>query len=99
MNRYSNERERDEQGRFVSEDDDGRRHSGGYRSRREDDDGRRRYQSSSRDDDDYRRGGRYDDDRRGWYGDPEGHAQAARRGWDEREGERGSYRGRSDDRD
>ena len=67
----------------------------GYR----DDEDDRRYRSSarSREDDDYERGGssrsrasgRYDEDERGrghggWFGDPEGHAEASRRGWDER---------------
>jgi len=48
------------------------------------------------DEDDYR-GGRHhyseerygrhrDDERRGWYGDPRGHSEASRRGWDERRG-------------
>jgi hemerythrin superfamily protein len=72
-------RERDEQGRFVSDDDDR-----DYRR------GRSRY------DDDDRRGGR---GHGGWYGDAEGHAEAARRGWDVREGtSRGRYRGDDDDR-
>jgi len=81
--------ERDERGRFVSDDDDDRRRYS--RSDRDDDD--RRY-SRPRDergrfesDDDRRssRGRDDDDDRRssgggrGWYGDPEGHSQAARR--------------------
>jgi hypothetical protein len=82
-----NYRERDEQGRFMSEDDD-RGHSGrsgGYSSRGRpdyDDDRGRRGGS-------YGRGADYDDDRRssrgrgqgGWYGDPEGHSEASRRGW------------------
>ncbi|MFT3977669.1 MAG: hemerythrin domain-containing protein [Sphingomonas bacterium] len=73
---------------------------GGSRGRDSDDD--RRYSSYSRSNG----GGRYrdeDDDRRGggrghggWFGDSEGHAEAARRGWDEREG---SSRGRDDDDD
>jgi len=77
-------RERDERGRFTSEDDDHRR----YRSRDDDDDDgyRRRYEE-----DDGRRG----EHRRGWSGDPEGHAEAARRGWEERGSHRS--RGRSDD--
>jgi len=117
MDRYSRTPDRDERGRFVSEDDDDR--GGRYgRSERddhqrygrerdergrfmEDDDDRRRYRSRD-DDDDYRSRSRYedDDDRRGgrgrgWSGDPEGHAEAARKGWEER----GSYRsrGRSED--
>jgi hypothetical protein len=47
------------------------------------------------DDDDYRRGGR---GHGGWYGDPEGHAEASRRGWEERGGPRGRYRDDDDDR-
>jgi hypothetical protein len=66
--------ERDERGRFMSDDDDDRR----YRSRRRDDD------------DDRGRG------RGGWFGDSEGHSQAARERW----GERGpSSRYRDDDDD
>src|SRR5208283_396862 len=34
----------------------------------------------------------------GWFGDPEGHAAASRRGWDEREGERRSYRDEEEQR-
>jgi hemerythrin superfamily protein len=76
----SNYRERDEMGRFVSDDDDGY-----YR----------RGRSSRYDDDDDRRGGR---GHGGWFGDPEGHARAARRGWDEREGmSRSRYRDDDDD--
>ncbi len=128
------ERERDERGRFVSEDDDDRdyRRRSSSRSRYDDDDRRRsmpardeegRFTSSrSRyeddDDDDYRRGRRghggwYGDSeghseasrrgwdnpdhgRSGWSGNPEGHSEASRRGWDEREGSRGRYR--DDDR-
>lgn len=74
-----NDRDRDEEGRFTSSrGGDGR--SGGYRASG----GGGRY----RDDDDDRRGG----DHGGWFGDSRGHAEAARRGWDEREG-----RGRDDD--
>lgn len=67
--------ERDDQGRFVSDDD---RSRGG---------GRRHYAESRRDDD-YRGSSRYEDDDRGrghggWFGDPQGHAEVARRGWDE----------------
>jgi hemerythrin superfamily protein len=68
-------RERDDRGRFMSDDDD------------------RRYSSRGRDDDDRGRG------RGGWFGDPEGHSEAARRGWDERDDERSrSTRSRDDDR-
>jgi hemerythrin superfamily protein len=106
--------ERDDRGRFVSDDDDrrysrprdeeGRFTSARSRSRYDDDDERRharprdeegRFTSSrshSRydDDDDERRGGR---GHGGWYGDPRGHSEAARRGWDEREGStRSRYR-------
>lgn len=130
--------ERDEQGRFVSDDDrsrgsgrryadsrrdddnrrsgrygdDDRGHGGwfgdsrghaeaarrGWDERRDDrdSDDRRRY--SSRSDDDDRRSGRHDDDRgRGWYGDSRGHAEAARRGWDERRDDDRSYRSSSRD--
>jgi len=70
-------------------DDDDRR----YRRMRDDDD--RRYARMRDDDDDDRRGGR---GHGGWYGDPEGHAEAARRGWDEREGpSRSRYRDDDDD--
>jgi hemerythrin superfamily protein len=103
------ERERDERGRFVSEDDDDRdyRRRSSSRSRYDDDDRRRsmparddegRFTSSrsrydDEDDDDYRRGRR---GHGGWFGDAEGHSEASRRGWDEREGSRGHYR--DDDR-
>lgn len=46
----------------------------------------------------YSHGRDYENERRGsrshggWFGDPEGHAEAARRGWDEREGEGRAYR-------
>jgi hypothetical protein len=81
----NNERDRDERGRFVSDDDDrDERRSSGGGSR-----------SRGRDDDD-ERGGRG----RGWYGDPEGHSQAARRRSDDDEDRRGSRsRGRYDDDD
>ena len=95
--------DRDDRGRFVSDDDDDRRTS---RSRDDDYDDRRydrprdeegRFTSSrsrSRDDDDDRRSGR---DHGGWFGDRAGHAEAARRGWEEREGSARS-RDRDDDR-
>jgi hypothetical protein len=102
MDRQSNARERDEQGRFMSDDDDDRRSSG------------RGSSSRSRDYDDDRRGGSRnggrgmesrgssrrsdDDDGRGWYGDSEGHSEASRRGWEERQGSSRS-RGRSEDYD
>jgi hypothetical protein len=103
------ERERDERGRFVSEDDDDRdyRRRSSSRSQYDDDDRRRsmpardeegRFTSSrSRydddEDDDYRRGRR---GHGGWYGDSEGHSEASRRGWEERGGSSGRYR--DDDR-
>ena len=136
MTRGSNstmDRERDERGRFVSDDDDHdyRRRSSG-RSRYDDEDDRRsvprrdeegrftRSRSRYSDDDDDRRysrsrdeEGRFtssrsrysddDDDRRGsrghggWYGDPEGHSEASRRGWEERSGSRARYRADDDD--
>lgn len=107
---------RDEEGRFISRsrrDDDERdyrrprsrylyEHEGDDRRRMppRDEEGRFRSRASRYDEDDD------DDDRRGqrghggWYGDPRGHAEAARRGWDERE-ERGETRARSryDDED
>lgn len=68
------DRRRDDRGRFLSEDDRGGSRSSG--SRRNDDEDTRR--SRRRDDD--------DDDGRGWHGDPRGHAEAARRGWETRRG-------------
>ena len=57
----------------------------------------RRIRSARHDDDDDRRYSRgRDQGHGGWFGDPEGHAEAARRGWDERE--RYSSRGRSSGR-
>src|SRR5467141_2067260 len=103
------ERERDERGRFASDDNDRdyhRRSSG--RSRDDDDDDRRsmprrdeegRFTSSrsrySDDDDDDRRGSR---GHGGWYGDAEGHSEASRRSWEERGGSRARYRDDDDDR-
>jgi hemerythrin superfamily protein len=81
----NNERDRDERGRYVSDDDarDERRSSGG---------GSR---SRGRDDDD-ERGGRG----RGWYGGSEGHSQAARRRSDDDDDRRFSRsRGRDNDDD
>src|SRR6267378_1600681 len=49
----------------------------------------------SDDDDDDRRGSR---GHGGWYGDPEGHSEASRRGWEERGGSRARYRDDDDDR-
>jgi hemerythrin superfamily protein len=76
---------RDDEGRFT-----------GSRSRYDDDDDRRSSRSRSRyddDDDDDRRGGR---GHGGWFGDPEGHSEASRRGWEERGGSSSRYR--DDDR-
>lgn len=101
MARYSNDRDRDERGRFMSDDDDDRRYSRSRSSSRyEDDDDRgSRGRSSSRYDDEDGRGGRGRGGS-GWYGDSEGHSQAARsRGGSSRSGEdydddRGGDRGR-----
>ncbi|HTK34151.1 MAG TPA: hemerythrin domain-containing protein [Caulobacteraceae bacterium] len=92
--------DRDERGRFTSDDDDR-----GYRGRgesrsfdRDDDRGGRSYASSQyrnrdergrfADDDDDRnsrdRGGR-GRGQGGWFGDSEGHSRAAREGWDDRD--------------
>jgi len=96
--RGSNNRDRDENGRFMS-DDDNRSGSRGSRSggndRERDENGR--FMS---DDDD--RGGRSGSGGRqggrgGWFGDSEGHSEAARRGRNESSG-RGSQ-SRSDDDD
>src|SRR5882762_2418540 len=101
------ERERDERGRFVSDDDrDYRRRSSG-RSRYDDEDDRRsmprrdeegrftRSRSRYSDDDDDRRDSR---GHGGWYGDPEDHSEASRRGWEERGGSHARYRDDDDDR-
>lgn len=85
------------EGRGSSYRDDDDRHysSRGTSGRYEDDDNGR---SRSRNSD-------YDDDRRssrehgGWYGDPEGHSEASRRGWEERGGYRSSSRSRYEDDD
>ena len=113
MARYSSGPERDEYGRFTSEDDRGGRSRGGYgggqergepgrymsegrrsRSRYEDEDEGRSYGggrgSSGRDrDEEGRYASRSSQDRGqgGWFGDPEGHSEASRRGW--RSGEHG----------
>lgn len=81
------DRDRDDRGRFVSDDD-----RGGSRSRGRNDDDDRGYRSRGRDDDDGRGRG-------GWFGDSRGHAEAARRGWEERDGaSRGRSRDDEDDR-
>jgi hemerythrin superfamily protein len=76
------ERERDERGRFVSEDD--QRHYGRGQERPRDERGR----FTSDDEDERRSGG---GSHGGWFGDPEGHSEASRRGWDERHNA-GDYR-------
>jgi len=111
--RSSNDRDRDERGRFAGDDDDR-----GYRSRSDYDDDRRSGRGGSydrdrdergrfaSDDDDrrYQSRGRNDDDDdrgrgRGWFGDSEGHSEASRRGWDERDDGRRSTRSSRDDDD
>jgi len=87
---------RDENGRFTSsrDDDDGRRYRGNDRDR--DENGRYMSEGSGS-----RSRSRYesDDDGRGWHGDPRGHAEAAREGWEHRRGG-GSYsQSRYDDDD
>jgi hypothetical protein len=84
-NYRGDDRERDERGRFT---DDDRGYRGRSADRDRDDD--RRYSS---------RGGRDDDDGRGWHGDPQGHSEASRRGWEERRGESRSFSRDDDDRD
>ena len=110
--RSPQQRDRDERGRFASDDDDdrgGRGRASQQRDRDEygrftsdDDRGGQRSSGRGRDDDDDRggrtsRGGGEDD--RGWFGDPRGHAEAARRGWEHREdhNESRSSRGGNDD--
>ena len=90
-----NERERDEYGRFVSEDDRGYR----SRSSRDRDDDNRRSSSSRGGYDEDRRGGGGDRGQGGWFGDSEGHSEASRRGWENREGAGYSSRSSRDDDD
>ena len=96
-NSGSGERERDERGRFVSDDDDDRDYrrsaSRGGGRRDDDDDDRRGSRSRGRDDDDDR-GGR---GRGGWFGDSEGHREAARRRFDDDDDRRGGSRSRGRD--
>jgi hypothetical protein len=110
MARNSNDRDRDERGRFT-DDDDNRGSRGGYQSRSSSSGRERDDQGRFMSDDDDRgrgssRGGssrsRGDDDdggrgrgHGGWFGDSEGHSQAAREGWDDR----GSSRSRGYDDD
>ena len=106
--RYDNDRDRDSRGRFMSDDDRG----GRSRSSSRDDDDDRRYSRGRDDDRSYSRSSRRDDDddrsysrdrgQGGWFGDAQGHAEAARRGWDHRrdDDDRGSSRSsRRDDDD
>jgi hypothetical protein len=101
---------RDEEGRFTSsrsryDDDDDRRSSRSRSMPARDDEGRFTSSRLRYDDDDDRRSShsrsRYDEDdhdrrgrggQRGWFGDPEGHSEASRRGWDERGGSGSRYR-------
>lgn len=100
MNRQSNERSRDERGRFESDDDDRSSRSGGRYSRERDDDEER---SSSRSSRGYSsRAGREEEEEgngrgRGWHGDSEGHSRASERGWEERGGGSRYSRGRDDE--
>lgn len=109
----TSDRERDQYGRFTSDDDDrGGRGRGrddyNERGQNRDRDSQGRFMSDDRgggggrgrNDDDDRGGGRgRGGDGRGWYGDSEGHSQAARQGWDDRDngGRGGSNCGRDDD--
>ena len=77
----NNRPDRDARGRFVSDDDD--RYSGRRASASHSGGGGGRYA----DDDDRGRG------RSGWHGDPEGHADASRRGWDGRRDDEDDRRG------
>jgi hemerythrin superfamily protein len=81
----SNERDRDDQGRFMSDDERGGQRGGSSRS-----------STRGNDDNDNRRGPSGDRGHGGWFGDSRGHAEAAERGWQERSGSRSS-RGRDDD--
>lgn len=103
--RYEEDRDRDSRGRFTNHDE--RSSSRGRSSRRDDDDDDRRYASARRDDYDrrsYSSRDRDDDYARdrgqgGWFGDSRGHAEAARLGWehrrDDEDDDRSSSRGRS----
>jgi len=66
MSRQMYERDRDERGRFQSEDDDRSHGRGQYSSRERDEDNGRHSSGAGR----------------GWHGDSEGHSQAAERGWE-----------------
>jgi hypothetical protein len=105
---YRDEQERDAEGRFMSEgrrsrglyeDEDESRSGGGYGGRRsmgrerDEDDGGRRYGRGSSGEYGSRWSGQgRGREQRGWFGDPEGHSEASRRGWERFEyGESGSY--------
>jgi len=94
-------RERDERGRFTDDDDDRRGSSRGRGSYAERDDGGRfssgGERRSFRDEDDDRRSYGRGRGQGGWFGDRDGHSEASRRGWEERDG--GSSRSRGRDRD
>ena len=99
MPRYSSMPDRDERGRFMSDDDrDDRR--GGYRGRNGDENegrGGRRSMSRSRYDDEERSS--RDRGQGGWFGDSEGHSEAAERGWEGRTSSRGASSSRRSSRD
>ncbi|GHC83610.1 hemerythrin domain-containing protein [Novosphingobium pokkalii] len=85
--RSSQDRPRDEEGRFMSDDR-------GRSSRSHDDDRDYRGRSSSSRDDD--RGGRSGNrGHGGWFGDPEGHSQASRKGWERSDHEGSGWYGDS----
>ena len=102
-------------GRSSDYDDDDRRGYGGRSSsygRHEDDEGyrgsygtygshgRSRYEDDDRDHEQGRSHGQGQGQGQGWHGDSEGHAEAARRGWEHRGGSGRSYgAGRYDDDD
>jgi hypothetical protein len=104
----SNMRDRDERGRFISEDDeDGSSWRRASRGRDYGEERDPRSYGSSRYDRDRDEQGRFmsDDDHRsgsprggrgggqsGWYGDPRGHSEAAERGWEGRSSSRRSSR-------
>lgn len=95
---YRRTPDRDDEGRFVSEDERGYRSSSRGGSSRS----RSRYED---DDDDYRSSRSSGRGQGGWFGDPEGHSQASERGWEDRGHSRsvssrgGSSRSRYEDDD
>ncbi len=90
----SDEDRRSSRGRSEEDDDRSYRSRGGQSTPPRDDQGRfmsedeRRYGSSQsrQSDDDYRHSR---EGHGGWFGDPRGHSEASRRGWDHREGQSG----------